>query len=128
MLPAFLIPENEYRADGESEPVELGPAAGKLLKLTLVIHRIIEQESLDVEVWGSPDGQDWGTKPLLAFPQKFYCGTYCLLLDLSKQPEIRFLKGKWKMNRWGRGTPKPLFGFCLFAEECSPELVAVAKR
>jgi len=126
MLPAFLIPDAEYRQDGESEPVELGESAGKLLKLTLVITRIVEQESLDVEVWGSADGQHWGNAPLLTFPQKFYCGTYSMLLDLSRHPDVRVLKARWKMNRWGRGVPKPLFGFALFAEEAADQQLVTA--
>ncbi|MBC7293570.1 MAG: hypothetical protein H5T84_05645, partial [Thermoleophilia bacterium] len=50
-----------------------------------------------------------------------------MLLDLSRYPDIQFLKAKWKMNRWGRGVPKPLFGFALFAEEAADQqLVKVA--
>ena len=29
---------------------------------------------------------------------------------------VAFLKAQWKMARWGRGAPKPLFGFYMFAE------------
>ncbi len=117
MLPTFLVPESEHRADGESAAVELGPSTGKLICLTLGITRIIEQESLDISVLGSTDGKEWPATPLISFPQKFYCGTYSILLDLSKHPDVGFLKAAWKMNRWGRGDPKPLFGFYLFAEE-----------
>jgi len=119
MLPNFLVPETEQRANGESEPIELGDSRGKLICLTLGITRIIEQESLDVAIYGSADGKEWGAKPLAAFPQKFYCGTYTILLDLSQHPDITHLKAVWKMNRWGRGEPKPLFGFYVFAEEAS---------
>ncbi len=116
-LPNFLVPEGVQRTDGESDAFELGDWKGKTLLLTLGITRIIEQESLDVSIWGSPDGIHWGDKPLVSFPQKFYCGTYTLAVDLSKSPEVAFLKARWKMSRWGRGDPKPLFGFYLFAEE-----------
>lgn len=126
MLPSFLQPESVQRADGESEAVELGQAKGKLIQLTLGITRIIEQESLDVAIWGSEDGQTWGDKPLMSFPQKFYCGTYTVLLDLQLHPEATFLKAKWKMSRWGRGEPKPLFGFYIFAQESGTEFVARA--
>lgn len=122
LLPNFLVPEGVQRADGESDAFDLGDLKGGLLLLTLGITRIIEQESLDVSIWGSADGANWGEKPLAAFPQKFYCGTYTIVLDLSKHPEAGFLKAKWKIARWGRGDPKPLFGFYLYAERVSGEV------
>jgi len=60
---------------------------------------------------------NWGTKPLVSFPQKFYCGTYQIELDLSAHPEVAHLRTQWKVSRWGRGAPEPLFGFYLFAQE-----------
>jgi len=117
MLPNFLLSETIARQDGSASPLALGAAAGKPLLLTLGITSIIEQESLDVFVYGSTDGETWGDKPLLAFPQKFYCGTYALLLDLSTHPDVKYIRIQWKMNRWGRGEPKPMFGFYVFAQE-----------
>ena len=126
-IPSFLLPESVQRADGESEAVELGSAQGRLIILTLGITRIIEQESLDVSVWASPDGTNWGERPLVAFPQKFYCGTYTILLDLTEHPDVTHLKAKWKMGRWGRGTPNPMFGFYLFAQPAKSEISRVAR-
>jgi hypothetical protein len=123
MLPNFLLPEAEKREDGAGEALDLGASKGKLLKLTLGITRIIEQESLDISIWGSPDGAAWDAKPLAAFPQKFYCGTYPLLLDLAGNPDVQFLRAQWKMSRWGRGAGKPQFGFYLFAEETQPQVL-----
>jgi hypothetical protein len=120
----FLFPEAVAREDGAGNPVELGSAQGKTLHLTLGITRIIEQESLDVSIWGSVDGANWGAKPIAAFPQKFYCGTYSTDLDLSANPDTRFLRVQWKMSRWGRGDPKPLFGFFVFGEETCRVLAA----
>ena len=117
MLPNFLQQESVHRSDGEADAIALGLSKGKLLQLTLGITRIIEQESLDISIWGSEDGTTWGDKPVIAFPQKFYCGTYTLLLDLQPHSEVAFLKAKWKMSRWGRGDPKPMFGFYLFVQE-----------
>jgi len=74
MLRNFLLPESIARADGTGPEFELGPNRGKLLVLTLGITRIIEQESLDVSIWGSSDGENWGLRPLGKFPPKFYCG------------------------------------------------------
>jgi hypothetical protein len=125
MLPNFLLPENVSREDGAGPVMDLGRAEGKLISLTLGITRIVEQESLDVSIWGSPDGDDWGSKPLISFPQKFYCGTYSILLDLTNEPSVRYLRVQWKMNRWGRGDQKPLFDFYVVAELVEkPVLVA----
>jgi hypothetical protein len=105
--------------------VELGELASPLVLLTLGITRIIEQESLDLSIWGSADGNDWGTKPLVAFPQKFYCGTYQLLLDLAERPDVKYIRTKWQCNRWGRGGPKPLFGVYVFAKCLESQVLAV---
>ena len=78
---------------------------------------IVEQESLDVSIWGSADGKEWGAKPLIAFPQKFYVGVYTILLDLSAHPEVRYLQARWQVARWGVGSTKPMFTFYVFAEE-----------
>jgi hypothetical protein len=117
MLPNFLLAETVARQDGSGAEMDVSGAAGKPLLLTLGITSIIEQESLDVAVYGSPDGQSWSDKPLLSFPQKFYCGTYALFLDLSDHPAVKYLRVQWKMNRWGRGEPRPMFAFYLFAQE-----------
>ncbi|MFN3326943.1 MAG: hypothetical protein ACK5AZ_25905 [Bryobacteraceae bacterium] len=127
MLPNFLLPETELREAGNGPALPLGAAAGKILTLTLGITRIIEQESLDVSIWGSPDGDTWGAKPLLSFPQKFYCGVYSLLLDLTEHPEITHLRAQWKMNRWGRGETTPLFTFYLYAEEADAQVMTAAR-
>jgi hypothetical protein len=122
VLLAFLVPETVVREDGSGPVLDLGPSQGKPLTLTLGITRIIEQESLELSIWGSPDQENWGAKPLVVFPQKFYCGVYSMPLDLSAHPELRYLRAQWKLNRWGRGSPTPLFGFYVFAEEASPAL------
>ena len=121
MLPQFLLPETLVREAGQSTDVDLGETQNGTLVLTLGLTRIIEQESIDVSIWGSADGTDWGAKPLVSFPQKFYCGTYQILLDLSDRP-VRFLRAKWAVNRWGKGDPKPLFGVYLFAQVLDREL------
>ena len=125
MLPNFMLPESVIREAGTGSSLELGQSQGSLILLTLGITRIIEQESLDVSVWGSGDNTDWGTKALIVFPQKFYCGTYQILLDLSKHPDARYLRAKWQVNRWGKGDPKPLFGIYLFAQPMQEKIMAM---
>jgi hypothetical protein len=112
MLPQFLLPETVARQDGTGAEVTCDD---KVLHLTLGITRIIAQENLDVSVWGSADGEDW--RLLAAFPPKFYCGNYSLYLDLTRHPDVRFLRAQWKMGVWARDGRAPLFGFYLRAEE-----------
>ena len=125
MLPQFLLPETTVREAGSGPEIELGENRGIGLVLTLGITRIIEQESIDLSIWGSADGENWGVKPLIAFPQKFYCGTYQIVLDLTDRPDVAHLRVKWSVNRWGKGDPKPLFGIYVFAQQMRPAMAAL---
>ena len=120
-MPLYILPENVAREDGQSATMALDGSRGKPLQLTLGITRTIEQESLEMSVWGSPDRDGW--RLLETFPQKFYCGTYSLPLDLSHHPDVRYVRAHWKMNRWGGFENTPLFGFYLKME--TPKLHAV---
>lgn len=125
MLPGFLLPETTIREAGNGSELDLGDTRGCVLLLTLGITRIIEQESLDVAVWGSANGNEWGAKPLVSFPQKFYCGTYQILLDLAQHSDVRYLRAHWAAQRWGKGDHKPLFGFYVFAQEMKQQVLAM---
>lgn len=103
----------ESGADGAA--FEVPPAGPRIFVLNLDITQVIEQESLEISIWGSADGQDWGKRPLLKFPQQFYRGTARMALDLTGRPEVRFLRPRWELNRWGRGVPSPRFIFGLLA-------------
>lgn len=124
MLPNFVVPETLIREAGHGPPFNLDSPTGTKLLFTLGITRIVEQQSLDISIWGSEDGEEWGAKPLLTFPQKFYCGTYQMLLDLGKFPQVRYLRAKWQVNRWGKGELKPLFGIYLFAQQVTQQVIA----
>jgi hypothetical protein len=124
MFPIFLVPETTIRDAGVSQGCSLGQCHGETLILTLGITRIIEQESLDLSIWGSADGKEWETKPLISFPQKFYCGTYELILDLSDCPGVNYIRAKWELNRWGRGKTSPLFTVYLFVRQLEHEMAA----
>lgn len=117
MLPAFVVPELKVRESGVSHPFPLPAQCPETIFLTLGITHILEQQSLDVSVQGSVDGLHWDARPLLSFSQKFYCGTYRMLLELAAHAGLRFLRAQWRVNRWGHGGPQPLFGFYLHAEE-----------
>jgi len=123
MLPTFIVEETTIRESGTGPAIGLGTPKGETLILTFGITRIIEQESIDLSVWGSVDGTDWGKKPLVTFPQKFYCGTYQLLCNLADHPDVKHLRAKWTVNRWGKGDLKPLFGIYLFAQESQPQVM-----
>jgi hypothetical protein len=126
MIPNFLVPEQAVRQDGAGPAIELGPDTPRTLSLTFGITHIVEQESIDLAIYGSADGETFDAKPLAAFPQKFYCGTYSLVLDLSETPDVRFIRAGWKMNRWGRGDQTPLFNIYVFAEATSAQAMAAA--
>jgi hypothetical protein len=121
MLPQFLLPETIVRDAGQSPDMDLGEPLSGTLILTMGITRIIEQQSIDVSIWGSANGAEWGAKPLVSFPQKFYCGTYQILLNLGENP-LKLLRAKWQVNRWGKGDPKPLFGVYLFVQAMEREM------
>ena len=125
MFDESLIPEKTVVRDkGDGPAVDISSAAGKVLLLTLNITDIIEQQSLDVSVWGSADGAAWGEKPLLSFPQKFYRGEHPLLLDLSKHPTVKFLRAQWRVERWGRHAEGPRFELQLSAKEVPQAVLA----
>jgi hypothetical protein len=120
MLPAFLIKETTVRKAGVGQVLGLEAPRGGALLLTLGITHAIDQESIDISIWGSADGTDWGTKALAVFPKKFYCGTYQTVIALSERPDVKFLRAKWAVSRWGKGDPKPLFSVYLHVEEMNP--------
>lgn len=124
MIDTYLVPEKtSVTAKGESPANELSDASHRVFLVTLNITGVIEQESLDVSVYGSADGTTWPAKPLETFPQKFYRSQHPMLLDLRQQPEVRFLRAKWDVNRWGRGEPTPMFEFSVSIKEVSPEIL-----
>ena len=115
MLPDILLPEQIVCQDGESPSFPLEGAEDSAVGITLLITRTTERESLELSILGSPDGTNWGPKPLLHFTPKFYCGTYRQRLDLAGLSSVRNLKLKWTLNRWGHGASVPLFGLCVRA-------------
>lgn len=116
-----LIPASsklETNADGF--PFDISETTTRTFFCILTVEDQIEQESLDISIWGSADGQDFGKKPLLKLPQQFYRGTCKMVLDISLKPEVKFVRAKWEMNRWGRVVPEPMFVAGLTLEEIPP--------
>jgi hypothetical protein len=105
----LITPGTQLTSNGEGEPCNISSSATRTFLCSMVITSQIEQESVDISIWGSQDGQNWGTKPLLKIPQSFYRGETRQILDVSLKPEIRFLRAKWELVRWGRVAPHPMF-------------------
>lgn len=112
-----LLPESVRMGDGYGPVVALDDYCSKLLVVTLGINNVVERTGLTVSIWGSPDETDWGSKPLLTFRQRQYCGVYSALLNLATHSDIRYLRVQWNMKRWGKVERVPLFGFEVFLEE-----------
>jgi hypothetical protein len=115
--PRYLVPECDIHSDGCGPILELSPSErGKLLVLTLGINCVLEQETLLVSIWGSPDAENWETKPLVSFPPKNYCGLYSILLNLAAKPGVRYVRARWRAERWKNTTERPLFCFYISIE------------
>jgi hypothetical protein len=110
-------------AKGDGPAVDLSTADHRVFLLNLEIFKVIEQESLDVSVYGSADGTTWSAKPVIAFPQKFYCGESPLLLDLTAHADVKFIRLHWEVARWGRGTETPMFEFGVMIKEVPPDIL-----
>ena len=89
MFGQFLIPQSTIVGHGHGPAVALGSANCGLLQLTLVIEKIVEQQSLDIHIDGSLDGETWGEKPLAFFPQKFYVGNSAILVVSPRTLKLR---------------------------------------
>jgi hypothetical protein len=123
MLQANLVAEKTVAsAKGEGPVVNLSHAQHRVFLLNLAITDIVEQEALDVAIHGSADGETWDAKPIIAFPQKFYRGESPLSLDLREHPNVKFVRARWDVNRWGRGPENPHFEFCVTLAEVSIDI------
>ena len=43
-----------------------------------------------------------------------------MVLDISFRQELKFLRARWELNRWGRVAPTPMFIAGLQLEEIPP--------
>jgi hypothetical protein len=116
-----LVPANtRLETNGDGAAFDISASATRTFLCRLTVSDQIEQESLDVSIWGSSDGGTWTKKPLLKLPQQFYRGTTKMILDLSLRPETKFIRARWELNRWGRVAPIPMFIAGLELEEIPP--------
>ncbi|MFB3917057.1 MAG: hypothetical protein ACE14M_10020 [Terriglobales bacterium] len=129
MVDTYLVPEKTHvTAKGDGPAVAIGGAANRVFLLQLNITEVVEQESLDVSIYGAPSDEAtaWSKEPVASFPQKFYKGQHPLLLDLTAQPETMFLRAHWEVNRWGRGPETPSFEFNVKITEVPPDILKEA--
>ncbi len=129
MIDIVLLPENTVvTAKGDSTSVDISAAAHRVFLVTLSLTELVEQESFELGVYGSADGTEWNAKPIVALPQKFYAGEYPLLVDVSGQPEIKFVRAHWDVNRWGRGPETPSFKVSASLKEVPAEMLREAAQ
>ena len=110
-------------AKGDGQAVDVSGASNRVFLATLSITKIIEQESLDVTIYGSADGSTWEPKSIAAFRQEFYTGETPLLLDLTAHPNVKFVRAHWEVARWGRGTETPMFEFGVTLKEIPADIL-----
>ncbi|HET8922132.1 MAG TPA: hypothetical protein VFN26_03950 [Candidatus Acidoferrum sp.] len=116
----LIPPDSRMETSGDGAAFDISGSASRTFLCCLTVSDQIEQESLDVSIWGSADGENWTKKPLLKLPQQFYRGTTKLVLDLSLRPEVKFVRARWDLNRWGRVTPMPIFVAGMQLQEVPP--------
>ncbi len=128
MIDAFLVLEHTVvTAKGDSEALDVSTAAHPFFLATLVVTKIVEQESIEVSFFTSADGTTWEAKPVASLPQQFYIGEYPLLIDLSQVSDAKFLRAHWEVGRWGRGPVAPTFEISLRVREIPVELLQEAR-
>ena len=119
----LVPPGTVVTAKGDGQAVDLSGAASRVFLGTLSITKIIEQESLDVSIFGSSDGATWEPKSIAAFRQEFYAAETPLLLDLTAHPNVKFVRAHWEVARWGRGTETPMFEFGVTLKEIPADIL-----
>jgi hypothetical protein len=127
MIEVTIVPSKTVvSAKGDSSAVDLTSTSNRIFLLNLDITNIIEQESLEIMIHGSADGAAWDAKPVVTLPQKFYRGETPFLLDLSAQPNVKFIRAHWEVARWGRGSETPMFEFSMTLKEVPSQVLREA--
>ena|ERR1700674_494899 len=116
----LIPPGTRVEENGAGEALDVSASATRTFLCTMLITEQIEQESIDISIWGSADGQNWAGKPILKLPQRFYRGETRAVLELALRPEVKFIRARWELNRWGRVAPLPMFEISLRLLEVPP--------
>jgi len=113
-----LIPfDTKVEENGHGEKVDISASSTRTFFCIMLITDQIEQESIDISIWGSADGENWGSHPILKLPQRFYRGETRAVLELILRPDVKFIRARWVLNRWGRVAPLPMFRIGLHLQE-----------
>ena len=125
----LVPPGTRVEENGDGAKVDVSDSATRTFLCTMVITSQVEQESIDVSIYGSADGENFPGKPILKLPQRFYRGETRAVLELTLRPEVKFIRAHWDLNRWGRVAPERLFVFGLHLKEvpAMPQPVSVEK-
>src|SRR5437016_12891736 len=116
----LILFDTKVENNGEGEKVDVSASSTRTFFCVMVISDQIEQESIDVSIWGSADGENWGAHPFLKLPQRFYRGETRAVLEVALRADVKFIRAKWELNRWGRGAPTPMFRVGLHLREIPP--------
>ncbi len=113
----LIPPATRLEANGKGAPADVRASQTRIFFCVMEITDQIEQESVDVSIEGSADGETWTPQPILKLPQRFYRGQTRAVLDFTTWPEVNFIRASWDLNRWGRVDPHPMFALGLHANE-----------
>lgn len=129
MFESALIPAKTIvTTKGDGDAVNLSVTNARVFLITLKITDIVEQEALELSVYGSSDGQTWTAKPILTFRQQFYASETPMLLNLSGLSDVKFVRAHWEVNRWGRGPETPRFEVEASMREVPVEMLQAARK
>ena len=123
----LVPPRTRVTSSGDDERFDVSSSTTRTFLCTLEISDQVEQESIDMSIYVSNDGETWPAKPFLMLPQQFYRGRTRLLLDLTLHPEVRYIRAHWELNRWGRVAPTPMFVISFSLEEIPASQPLVAR-
>jgi hypothetical protein len=112
----YLLANSLVHEDGFGPGIDLGRFRGHAVAIHLEIDHVVQHKALRLSVWGSADGTNWGSVPLVSLPPKHYCGNYAVPLDLSRYPEVRYLRAGWKTISCQHSAAATLFGFSVIVE------------
>jgi hypothetical protein len=113
----LIPPRTRVESNGSAEKFSISATRTRTFLCTLEIFDQIEQESIDVSIWASADGENWGAHPVLKIPQRFYRGETRMILDLTLHQSAQFIQARWDLVRWGRVAPTPMFVIALHLSE-----------
>lgn len=112
-----LLANSLVHEDGFGPAIDVGRFRGHAVTIHLEIDHVVQHKALRLSVWGSADGTNWDSVPLVSIPPKHYCGNYAVPLDLSHYPEVRYLRAGWKTTNCEHSSVATLFGFSVVLEQ-----------